>query len=120
MRVRVHDADLAAEEGAALGALETALEASVVREGPVEEARAVDRQQVAADQPQVPLRLLAREELREDRLDHREEAVADARLAIARVQPQLDATVLLEVAEVGQHAVADQQALELVADAREH
>ena len=41
MRVHVHEADLAAEEGRALGALEEALRAAVIGHRPVEEAHAV-------------------------------------------------------------------------------
>ena len=39
-------------------------------------------------------------------------------LAIARVQQVIDAAVGVEVREAGEHAVGDQQALEVVADLR--
>ena len=55
----VHDADLAAEERAALGALEVALRAAVVRGRPVEQARAVGAEQMLADDRDVRRRLLA-------------------------------------------------------------
>ena len=61
MRVRVHEADLAAEERAALGALEVPLQPAVVGRRPVEQARAVGTEQVVADERQVRRRLLGRE-----------------------------------------------------------
>jgi hypothetical protein len=57
VRVHVHQADLAAEEGRAFGALEVALRAAVVIERPIEQARAVGAHQVLVDQAQVVLQL---------------------------------------------------------------
>ena len=62
--MRVHEADLAPEEGAGLRALEVALRAARVRERPIEEARAVGREQVLPDQLDVRTRLLRREQIR--------------------------------------------------------
>ena len=117
--MRVHEPDLAPEEGAGLRSLEALRHAAAIRQRPVEQARAIGREQVAADQIDVVLRLLAGEEIREDRVDHREQAVADARLAVARVQQVTDAPVLAEVREPGDDAVRDEQALEVLADAGE-
>jgi hypothetical protein len=92
VRVHVHQPDLAAEEGRALGALEVPLRAAVVVERPIEQARAVGAHQVLVDQAQVVLQLRAVEQALEDRVDHREDAVAHAGRRVARVQQVADAS----------------------------
>ena len=84
----------------------------------IEEARAVGREQVLPDQRDVRTRLLRREQLGQDRVDHRQQPVVDPGAVIARVQQPFDAAIGTEVAESGEHAVGDQEALELVANLR--
>ena len=92
VRVRVHEADLAAEEGAGLGALEVALQR---RRGRAAAGRTAARRRpragVAGSARRAARACSRREQVREDRVDHRQQAVATPRLAVARVQPVLDA-----------------------------
>ncbi len=62
--MHVHEADLAAEEGAALGALEEALHSAAVLRRPIEEARAVGAHEMLADEGDVRARLLGRQQVR--------------------------------------------------------
>ena len=78
MGVRIHEPDLAAEERGGLRALEQALPAAVVGQRPVEQADAVRPAEMRIDETQVLARLLGREHVFEDRVDHRERAVAHA------------------------------------------
>ena len=66
----------------------------------------------------VGARLLGRQQVVDDRVDHRQEPVADAGRAIARMEQVLDAAVVVEVREARELAVRDQQPLEVGADAR--
>src|SRR5262245_46315967 len=94
MGVGVEQSDLPAEEGARLGALKALPEAAVVRQRAIEEPGAVGREQTASDLRDVSLRLLAREEVGEDPVDHRQQAPVDAGVAVGRMQPRIYAAVV--------------------------
>jgi hypothetical protein len=108
VRVRIHEADLAAEERAAFGALKVPLQPALVGRRSVEQARAVDTEQVVADERQVRRRLLGREEIGDDRVHHRQQPVVDTRLAVPRVQLVIDAPVGVEIGEAGELVVSQQ------------
>jgi hypothetical protein len=72
---------------------------------------------VLAQERDVRAHLVGRQHVVDDRVDHRQLAVADARRAIVRMEPVLDTAVLVEVREAGEHAVRHQPAAELGADA---
>ncbi|TMG78307.1 MAG: hypothetical protein E6H78_21580 [Betaproteobacteria bacterium] len=57
----VHETDLAPEERRGFRAPECPLGAAVIRDGSVDQSRAVRKQQVLANEAQVMLRLLGRE-----------------------------------------------------------
>ena len=109
--MHVHEADLAAEEGRALGALEVALRPAVVGERPVEQARAVGAEQVLVDEAQVVARLLAASAGRRgSRGSSRSDAVAHAGRRVARVSRVVDAAARSWKQRVaGEHVVGQQQ-----------
>ncbi len=86
VRMHVHQADLAAEERRALGALENALRAAVIGHRPIEQAHAVRAAKLAPDELEVRARLLRSQHVLQDRVDHRERAVADAGGRVPRMQ----------------------------------
>ena len=79
MGVRVHEADLAPEEGAGLGTLEQARDPSAIRQGAIEQARAVRPPQVLAHEGEVRRGLLGRAQVVQDGVHHGQEAIAHAR-----------------------------------------
>ena len=79
MRVRVHQADLAAEERRRLGALEQPLQAAVIGHRTIEQPHAIRAAQVAAAINRRCSRACSgRQQVLEDRVDHCQRAVADA------------------------------------------
>ncbi len=118
MRMRIHQPDLSTEEGGAFGSSEISLHAAAIFHRPVEQPSAVGRQQITLDQSEMLTRLLRREEARDDRMDHRQQAVADAGLLVARMQQIFDAIRVAERGEPRDHAVGDQEALEILPHAQ--
>src|ERR1700730_15396045 len=86
MGMHVHQADLTAEECCSFRALEQALQAPVIGHRAIEEADAVGHAQVLVYQSQVLSSLRRGQHVFQDRVDHRERAVAYAGCLIARVQ----------------------------------
>ncbi len=72
MRVRVHQADLATKVRCTLGSLEELLRPAVIRQRAVEQAHPVGRAEMRLDEAQMLARLRGREEVFENRVDHRE------------------------------------------------
>ena len=116
MRVHVHEADLAAEEGAALGALEVALQAALIGERPVEQARAVGRKQVRVESARGAAGLLAREAGRRGSRGSSAAGCSACRVArsLGCSQCSHGAVASRKRDEAGKHAVGQQQALEVV------
>ncbi len=112
MRVHVHQADLAAEVRRALRALEEPHRSAVIGHRLVEQAHAVGTAQVRVDQLQMLARLLRRQQIFEDRVDHRERAVPHAGRRVARVQ-QVTHTAIVEQCISSQHVVDDQHSLKV-------
>ncbi len=93
VRVGVHEPDLAAEERAALRALEVMLRSAVIG-GRASKSRAPSApSRCARIVATCARRLLGRQQIGDDRVDHRQQAVADAGLAIARMEQVVDAAV---------------------------
>ena len=118
--MRVHDADLAPEEGAALGALEVALRSARGTRGGRSKRRAPSgASRCCADQRDVRARLLGREQLGRGSRGSSAAGGSGCRCSRSRgCSRSLDAAVGAEVREAGEHAVGDQQALEVVAHLR--
>ncbi len=114
MRVRIHEADLAAEVRCALGSLEELLRPAVIGQRTIEQPDAVGRAEMFLDQLQVFARLLRREQIFENRMDHRERAVSNARRVVCRMQQVANGAVMLEERIARQHVVDEQQALKVL------
>ena len=113
VRVHVHQSDLATEERRALGALEEAHRSAVIRHRLVEQPHAVRSAQVRVDELQMLAGLLRRQQIFEDRVDHRERAVTHAGGRVARVQQVADAPAVFEQRITREHVVDDEHALEV-------
>ena len=113
--VHVHESDLAPEKTGALGPLKVPLRAPVVRQRPVEQARTVGAAQMLVDEAQVMPHLRGIEQAFQDRVDHRQQAVAHAGRLVARMQQiahgGIDAVgaPLAEQRVAGEHIVHQQQ-----------
>src|SRR5207302_3642549 len=116
VRMRVHDADLAPEEGAALRALEKPLRAAAVRQGAVEQACSVRAPEVLAHDLEMRRGLFGRAKALEDGVHHGQQAVAHARLAVARVKQQLIRGARREDSIASDDTVGHQVSTEVVPD----
>src|SRR5437016_6251442 len=89
MRMDVHQTDLAPEVRRGFGAPEYSLEAAVIRDGSVDQSRAIWKQQVLANDAQMILRLFGGEQSRDDTSRHREQRVLKTRAYVGWMQQEL-------------------------------
>src|SRR5262249_43124685 len=116
MGMGIHDADLTPEEGAAFGALEIPLWTSPVARGSIEETCPVGTEELLLHILNMNLGLLGGQQIVEDRMHHRQQAVMDAGRGIARMQQIVDGAALTKVSESGESLVGNQQPLKVSAN----
>ena len=111
--MHVHHADLAAEEGAGLGALEQLLRPATVGQRAIKQAGTVGARQMRTDEGQMGACLRRGEHVLQHRVHHRQQAVAHAGQGVGGVQKQLGRRVVFgEQRVTGDDAVLHQQAQE--------
>ncbi len=114
--MRIHQADFPTEECCAFRALKECLRAAVVGHRPIEEANAIWRAQMFADEPQVLARLGGREQVFDNRVNHGERAVVHACDLVPRMQQVAHTIDAFEEGVTGEHAIDHQQAVKISID----
>ena len=116
MGVDVHETDLAPEERRGFGAPEYPLGAAVIRDGSVDQSRAVRKQQTLANDAQMMLRLFGREQSRDDASRHRQQRILEPRPDVGRMQQELRRIASrFEEAVPRDCPIADQETIEVAA-----
>ena len=116
MRMRIHEADLAAEIGRRFGPPEDAFRPASIGDRPVHQPRAIGKEQVPADDVEVVLRLFFGEQPAEDATFHRQQRVAEAGALVARVEQEFGPVVAWFEDRISRDgAVRDEVAVEVSA-----